>query len=207
MCTYNFYKIVTQFSLIWLCILSTVFNHHSSRYKTASPSQGALAVKQAQMSVLGLFVCFLTFIYFERHRDRGWVGEGEREGGTGSQAGFRLWAVNTELNMGLELTNHEIMSRSLTLNWLSHPSAPNRCLKWEMRYDYFMALIRPRKALLCFWMACLRYLNRILNSISHRGTGVTQMVECPNSWFLLQSWSQCCGSSPTLGSVLNMEPA
>ena len=38
------------------------------------------------------------------------VGEGQREGGTDSEAGSRLWAVSTEFDAGLELMNHEIMT-------------------------------------------------------------------------------------------------
>ena len=34
----------------------------------------------------------------------------EREGDTESKAGSRLWAVSTEPDVGLELTNHEIMT-------------------------------------------------------------------------------------------------
>ena len=34
----------------------------------------------------------------------------EREGDTESKAGYRLRAVSTEPNTGLELTNHEIMT-------------------------------------------------------------------------------------------------
>ena len=34
----------------------------------------------------------------------------EREGDTESQAGSRLQAVNTETNVRLELTNHEIVT-------------------------------------------------------------------------------------------------
>ena len=34
----------------------------------------------------------------------------EREGDTDSKAGSRLWAINTEPEAGLELTNHKIMS-------------------------------------------------------------------------------------------------
>ena len=34
----------------------------------------------------------------------------EREGNTESEAGSRLRAVSTEPNMGLELTNHKIMT-------------------------------------------------------------------------------------------------
>ena len=37
-------------------------------------------------------------------------GGSEREGDTESEAGFRLWAVGTEPDAGLELTDHEIMT-------------------------------------------------------------------------------------------------
>ena len=37
-------------------------------------------------------------------------GGSEREGGTESEAGSRLWAVSTEADAGLELTYHEIMT-------------------------------------------------------------------------------------------------
>ena len=37
-------------------------------------------------------------------------GGAEKEGDTGSEAGSRLWAVSTEPDVGLEPTNHEIMT-------------------------------------------------------------------------------------------------
>ena len=37
-------------------------------------------------------------------------GESEREGDTESEAGSRLWAVSTEPDAGLELTDREIMT-------------------------------------------------------------------------------------------------
>ena len=46
----------------------------------------------------------------ERDRDRAWVGEGQREGDTESEAGSRLWAVITEPYAGLELMDREIMT-------------------------------------------------------------------------------------------------
>ena len=70
---------------------------------------------------------FLT----ERETDKAWDGEGqrEREGDTESEAGSRLWAVSTEPDTGLELTSCEIMTwgEVKTLNWLSHPGAPETC--------------------------------------------------------------------------------
>ena len=37
-------------------------------------------------------------------------GGAEREGDTESEAGSRLWAGSTEPDVGLKLTNHEIMT-------------------------------------------------------------------------------------------------
>ena len=50
------------------------------------------------------------FTYFcERERVHKWR-KAEREGDTESQAGSRLRAVSTEPDMGLQLTNHEIVT-------------------------------------------------------------------------------------------------
>ena len=51
------------------------------------------------------------FIYFwERERERASIGGAERKGDTESEADSRLWAVNIEPDMGLELVNCEIMT-------------------------------------------------------------------------------------------------
>ena len=55
------------------------------------------------------FEFFLTFI-FETERDRAWTREVQREGDTESETGSKLWAVSTEPDAGLELTNWEIMT-------------------------------------------------------------------------------------------------
>ena len=51
---------------------------------------------------------------FERERERARVrvrgGGAEREGDTESEAGTRLWAISTEPESGLELTDQEIMT-------------------------------------------------------------------------------------------------
>ena len=57
------------------------------------------------------FLIFLTFIYFwDRERQSMNRGGAEREGDTESKAGSRLWAVSTEPDAGLELTDCEIMT-------------------------------------------------------------------------------------------------
>ena len=65
------------------------------------------------------------FIYFWQRQNASGLGA-EREGDTEAEAGSRLWAVSTEPDVGLELTNREIcdLSWSQTLNLLSHPGAP-----------------------------------------------------------------------------------
>ena len=52
-------------------------------------------------------LCFFTFI-FERQSTSG--GGAGREGGAESEAGSRLRAVSTEPDVGLELTDREIMT-------------------------------------------------------------------------------------------------
>ena len=48
---------------------------------------------------------------FETKRDRAWAGRGAvRERDTESEAGSRLWAASTEPDVGLELTDREIVT-------------------------------------------------------------------------------------------------
>ena len=63
-------------------------------------------------SVSSLFFKFFNANLFLKERETEYeqVGEREREGDPESKAGSRLWAVSTEANAGLELTNHEIMT-------------------------------------------------------------------------------------------------
>ena len=55
----------------------------------------------------------------------------QRERETESEAGSRLWAVSTEPNVELKLTNCEIMTGTKVLNRLSHPGAPPKMLIFE----------------------------------------------------------------------------
>ena len=52
----------------------------------------------------------LVFYFWDNARDRVQAAEGQTEGDTESEAGSRLWAVSPEPEMGLELTNREIMT-------------------------------------------------------------------------------------------------
>ena len=57
------------------------------------------------------FKYFLMFIYFWERQRQNVSGLGaERKGDTESEKGSRLWAVSTEPDAGLELTNYEIMT-------------------------------------------------------------------------------------------------
>ena len=67
------------------------------------------------------------FIYFERETKRERMSRGEAET-EGERIPSRLCDDSAEADVGLELTNREIMtqaeSRSRMLNRLSHPGAP-----------------------------------------------------------------------------------
>ena len=76
------------------------------------------------------------FIYFwDRERQSMNEGGSEREGDTESEAGSRLWAVSTEPDAGLELTDCEIMTWAevgrLT-NWATQ--APPEFEFWHNAY-------------------------------------------------------------------------
>lgn len=54
---------------------------------------------------------FSNVYLFLRDTDRTWgVGRAEREGDIEAKAGFKLRAVSTEPNAGLELRSHEFMT-------------------------------------------------------------------------------------------------
>ena len=68
-------------------------------------------VVQLLGSSSNFFLSFLTFIHRWETERQSTSGRGaEREGDTESEAGSRLWAVLTEPDVGLELTNLEIMT-------------------------------------------------------------------------------------------------
>ena len=66
-----------------------------------------LELSAANILFKKFFYCLFIFVTV---RDRAWMGEGQREGDTESETGSRFWAVSTEPNAGLELTDHEIMT-------------------------------------------------------------------------------------------------
>ena len=58
------------------------------------------------------------------------IGGAEREGDTESEAGSRLWAVNTEPDTGLELKHREIMTWAevgCLTDWATQESLYSSC--------------------------------------------------------------------------------
>ena len=99
------------------------------------------------------------FIYFWR-RERHSMSRGgaEREDDTESKAGSRLWAVSTEPDVGLRPRNLEIMTwaeiKSRTLNWLSHPGAPQKSVFWiYSRVIFKFAKIKAPTVVISFYKA------------------------------------------------------
>ena len=90
-----------------LVVLSGELRQFSSPKGTQEIREGLSCIKY-EKAVFIYFLFFFIFYFWERASTRG--REAEREGDTESRAGSRLWAVSTEPDMGLELTNHEIMT-------------------------------------------------------------------------------------------------
>ena len=66
-----------------------------------------------QLSHPGTPIFFNVYLFLRERGSEQANGEGtEREGDPESEAGSRLWAVSTEPDVGLELTNCEIMTRA-----------------------------------------------------------------------------------------------
>ena len=117
--------------LIWYSISSfssirsNIFLYNLCDVFVVSPMPASLVF----MKLFFFFLFFNVLFIFESERDRTWMGDGtEREGDLESEAGSWLWAVSTESNVELDLTNRRLQdhdpSWSWTLNWLSHPGAP-----------------------------------------------------------------------------------
>ena len=66
-------------------------------------------------------------------RESEYIGEGQRERETESEAGSRLWAVSTEPDAGLELKSHEIMTWAevgYLTHWATQAPPPLFVIKW-----------------------------------------------------------------------------
>ena len=66
--------------------------------------------KQRERSLKIFFNVYLFLTERERQRDRVWVGRGRERGGHRIWSSSRLWAVSTETDTGLKLTDCEIMT-------------------------------------------------------------------------------------------------
>ena len=65
------------------------------------------------------------------------MGEGQREADTESETGSRLWAVSTEPDAGLELTDREIMTLAKVgrlTDWATQ--APQQLEIFNSLYEY-----------------------------------------------------------------------
>ena len=69
--------------------------------------------------------------FWERKRESVSGGGAEREGDTDSEAGSRFWAVCTEPDVGLKVTNHEIM------NW----AVVSRLTDWATQVPHELAKV------------------------------------------------------------------
>ena len=79
------------------------------------------------------FICLMFIYFWERERNSMSRVGAEREGGTKLEAGYRLWAVRTQPQVGLEPTNREIKTwakvRHLT-DWATQVSLSESILKY-----------------------------------------------------------------------------
>ena len=105
-----------------------------------------------------LLLIFLMFIYFWERQSTSWGGT-EREGDTESEAGSRLWAISTDPNTGLELTNCEITTwtevRRLT-DWATQapqlmPTFMNSASTWYPGHPFGHLLLYLPVTLVVFW--------------------------------------------------------
>ena len=73
--------------------------------------QGPKFVSLFHLICVNLFIYFNIYLFLrQRETEHEWGRVREREGDTESETGSRLWAVSTEPDAGLELTNREIMT-------------------------------------------------------------------------------------------------
>ena len=89
------------------------------------------------------------FIYFWDRERQSMSGEGQREGDTESETGSRLWAVSTEPDARLELTDREIMTwakvgRSTT--------EPPRCSNVQSYIYIFLISINHKCICMCVYV-------------------------------------------------------
>ena len=79
-------------------------------FKLVVPCFHYLKTKRHCSSVFFLFFFNVYLFLRQRETEHEWGRVREREGDTESKTGSRLCTVSTEPDVGLELTNHEIMT-------------------------------------------------------------------------------------------------
>ena len=99
------------------------------------------------IAFLLLYWCFYLFTFnvylFLKKRETVWVGKGQRETDTESEAGSRLWAVTTEPDAGLEPTNREIVTWAKvrrSTDWTTQ--APHYIDVFKTKYCYNLSNIQ-----------------------------------------------------------------
>ena len=124
----------------------------------------------------------------------------EREGDTESEAGSRLWAVSTEPNVGLKLTDHEIMTWAEVgriTDWATQ--APRVALGFNflnISVKYLWSSV-SFKAIVYFLIFCLDDLSIVVSGVLK---SPTMMVLLSMSFFLFViNWLIYLGP-PTFGA-------
>ena len=130
-----------------------------------------------------LYIFFLKFFkclfIFETERDRAWTGEGqrEREGDTESEAGSRLWAVSTEPNMGLELTDREIMTWAedgQPTDWVTQVPLPAHFWQSYCLLIFVIPSFFPFKHFICSYFTFREWLSQNLKAYGSRSV----LIQC-----------------------------
>ena len=120
--------------------------------------------------ILHVFFCvWWTFIYlfifnffnvyfWDRERQSMSGGGAEREGDTESEAGSRLWAVSTEPNAGLELTDCEIMTWAevgCSTDWATQAPLTSSFYNLSHKLNFWKIILGcwrgPQRPLLLLW--------------------------------------------------------
>ena len=101
----------SQISLQFSILLNSIFSGHNLKIQSR---EYLLTTPKYYIKIWSALFFYFIICFWERERERereGMNGGGAgREGDTESEAASRLWAVSTESDVGLELTDREIMT-------------------------------------------------------------------------------------------------
>ena len=100
-------------------------------YKTGGGGRATIVLNHSQSPFLNYFLFFNVYLFILKEKESTSRGGAERERERERERKripSRLCIVSAEPNVGLEPTNHDIVTwaetKSLTFNWLSHPGSP-----------------------------------------------------------------------------------